>query len=164
MIYVPLNHEDYILYLVVLNPKMVRYTWISTNYIEYIKSVRECVNGTPHDTIVLFTHPCRCPVHYILQIPLWSCFWMLCDSFVFVEQVTEQKSTFIKKKFSSLPMPMSTKGFIVYIVSGFTFAVLSALFLTNHHKAAASLSSSRYGFGGINNRVWPVCVFFSSIF
>ncbi|XP_061337701.1 sulfite exporter TauE/SafE family protein 4-like [Gastrolobium bilobum] len=51
---------------------------------------------------------------------------------------------------------MSTRWFIVYLVSGFSFAVLSALFLTNHvhDDIKASLSTSTL-YGSATLKVWP---------
>ncbi|KAK2454879.1 hypothetical protein P8452_02195 [Trifolium repens] len=53
---------------------------------------------------------------------------------------------------------MSTKSFIVYLVSGFCFAVLSALFLVHNHQnpslsLSSSSTSSRYGSG--TDKIWP---------
>jgi hypothetical protein len=53
---------------------------------------------------------------------------------------------------------MSTKSFIVYLVSGFCFAVLSALFLVHNQEnpslSVSSSTSSRYGSG--TDKIWPV--------
>ncbi|KAK2401117.1 sulfite exporter TauE/SafE family protein [Trifolium repens] len=52
---------------------------------------------------------------------------------------------------------MSTKSFIVYLVSGFCFAVLSALFLVHNQEnpslSVSSSTSSRYGSG--TDKIWP---------
>ncbi|GAU30595.1 hypothetical protein TSUD_392860 [Trifolium subterraneum] len=52
---------------------------------------------------------------------------------------------------------MSTKTFIVYLSSGFCFAVLSALFLVHNHQnpslSSSSSTSSCYGSG--SDKIWP---------
>ncbi|PNX95633.1 sulfite exporter TauE/SafE family protein [Trifolium pratense] len=56
---------------------------------------------------------------------------------------------------------MSTKSFIVYLLSGFCFAVLYALFLVHNHQnpsfslssSSSSSTSSRYGSG--TDKIWP---------
>ncbi|CAL0316928.1 unnamed protein product [Lupinus luteus] len=57
-------------------------------------------------------------------------------------------------------MQMSTSAFIVYLMTGFSLAVLSALFLTNYvheyynHKPSLSFSSATYH-GSATHKVWP---------
>lgn len=54
---------------------------------------------------------------------------------------------------------MSTKGFIIYLLSSFSVALLSALLLTRtsnyKHYSSISPPSHDYGFG--NDKLWPVC-------
>ncbi|KAE9619632.1 hypothetical protein Lal_00038042 [Lupinus albus] len=55
---------------------------------------------------------------------------------------------------------MSTKAFIFYLISGFSFAVFSSLFFTNHvheyynHKPSLSFPSANY-YGSVTHKVWP---------
>jgi len=57
------------------------------------------------------------------------------------------------------PPPMSTKGFIIYLLSSFSVALLSALFLTGTYdfKQYASMSHPSHNYGSGNDKVWPVC-------
>lgn len=68
-----------------------------------------------------------------------------------------------------LILTMSTKTFLVYVLSCFSFALLSALFLMHNNQnpfpSSSSLSSTSTRYGSGTDRIWPVqnfLTFFSS--
>lgn len=57
---------------------------------------------------------------------------------------------------------MATGGFVLYLLSGFSVAVLSAFFLinkydTNPHEYLGSSSDSFSRYASSSEKVWPVC-------